>query len=298
MLWILLQWLSLGWTTCGNWSQGHSRLTTTQWQKDSAMKSATSIERPWRQPWLTLSSTNQTWMRSQLAKVELVMTWISDLSQKLGIFRSSKLGEDSSKSSMPSISVLVTFMASGSAYFRKIRVEFGLKCSSNYPVLCQFSKRNLRYVDCHLLGDRKTAVGLRHFRDLTKRMTNDVRGLLVRKWLKGIQRTLVAVNSIFTFIETDAWSLTFQAANKNLVPKADDLQRMISFFHAVATLMEQNLETLFHDSVAEYKDFILCILVKFTHLLMNHLTLCLASWNSSKIVTEVPTKASHSIHHT
>jgi len=74
-------------------------------------------------------------------------------------------------------------------------------------------------------------------------MTNDVRGLLMRKWVKGIQRTLVA------------------AANKDLVPKADDLPRMISFFNTVAARMEQNLETIFHASVQEYLNFILCKMV-------------------------------------
>lgn len=53
---------------------------------------------------------------------------------------------------------------------------------------------NLRYIDSHMLGDRKQALTHRQFRDTTKRMQDDTRGLLIRKWVNGIQHTLVAVS--------------------------------------------------------------------------------------------------------
>ncbi len=53
---------------------------------------------------------------------------------------------------------------------------------------------NLRYVDCYTLGEQKDAFTLRYYRDTTKHMIDDVRGLLFRKWIKGIQSTLIRVN--------------------------------------------------------------------------------------------------------
>jgi hypothetical protein len=94
------------------------------------------------------------------------------------------------------------------------------------------------------LGEGKESLTLRYFKHMSRRMIEDARNLLMKKWVKGIQNSLYA------------------AAKRNIVPKANEPERMISFFNCVATLMQANLLELFHESLNEYRDFLCMRMVK------------------------------------
>lgn len=48
-------------------------------------------------------------------------------------------------------------------------------------------------MDCVILGEQKEAVTLRYFREITRRMIEDAKDLLMKKWIKGIQNSLIGV---------------------------------------------------------------------------------------------------------
>ncbi|XP_035714972.1 dynein heavy chain 7, axonemal-like [Folsomia candida] len=53
--------------------------------------------------------------------------------------------------------------------------------------------RKIRFVDCLILGEQKEAVTLRYYKDITRRMVDDVKNLLMKKWIRGIQNSLIGV---------------------------------------------------------------------------------------------------------
>ena len=55
---------------------------------------------------------------------------------------------------------------------------------------------NLRLIDTQIMGEQRHAFTLRQFRDLARRMLDDVRSVLLKKWIKGIQSTLVSVTRL------------------------------------------------------------------------------------------------------
>lgn len=58
--------------------------------------------------------------------------------------------------------------------------------------MCLFFSK-IRFVDCLILGEQKEAVTLRYYKDITRRMVDDVKNLLMKKWIRGIQNSLIGV---------------------------------------------------------------------------------------------------------